>query len=143
MAIPCNISHQHLPSALFNSSVTSFPSSSTSSDGLNLILWYRGEDISGSPIYTVDGRDISSKGTGTGTWSNSGGGSATNNNDSSRHFVGSELTNRAHVNLAMHPATLIIDSIDSGDSGTYWCRVDFRWTRTLISMVQLTVHGTV
>lgn len=140
MAIPCNISHQNArhtsPISPPLNGTFAHTSSGAASDGAHLILWYRGEDISGSPLYTVDGRDIGPKSA-----------SSQRNDDpttgsSLRHFVGPELTGRARVNLASRPAMLLIDAIDAADSGTYWCRVDYRWTRTLISMVQLHVHGT-
>ncbi|KAH9391365.1 hypothetical protein TYRP_006968 [Tyrophagus putrescentiae] len=86
-------------------------------DDANLILWYRGDDISGSPIYTVDGRDLSPSAA-----------------SSAAGPLGSGQ-------LATRPAVLLIEGATAADSGTYWCRVDFRWTRTLISTVKLNVHG--
>ena len=99
------------------------------SDIANLILWYHGDDISGSPIYTVDGRGDNIY--------------MMLKSHQHRHFVSTKLTNRTSVDLYSRPARLIIDSVDLEDSGTYWCRADFRWTRTLISMVELNVQGKV
>lgn len=147
VAIPCNISHHHHPhqpslplssaSSSSNGSSSSFPASFANSpsldDAFNLILWYRGDDINGSPIYTVDGRDLAPWPAATGN---------ENSTSNTRHFVGPQLQGRAKANLAARPsAVLLIEDVQAADSGTYWCRVDFRWTRTLISTVQLNVHG--
>lgn len=108
--------------------------SKTAQDSPQLILWYHGEDISGSPIYTLDGRDL-------GMPQSGDDGSNQLENQTMRHFVSPEYQHRAHVDLTSHPVQLLLDNVDVNDTGTYWCRVDFRWTRTLISMVQLKVHG--
>lgn len=92
-------------------------------DSVTLILWYRGADISGAPIYSVDGR--------------------TRNTplESAKHFIGDEYEGRATFDISVRPAVLKINPIVETDGGQYWCRVDFRWTRTTISTVQLTVIG--
>jgi hypothetical protein len=100
--------------------------SSHSADEITLILWYRGGDISGSPIYSVDARSIK------------------NNNialDSAKHFIDKQYNGRISFNLTAEPALLTIDPIIDSDDGQYWCRVDFKWKRTTISVVSLNVIG--
>ncbi|KAJ6221820.1 hypothetical protein RDWZM_000365, partial [Blomia tropicalis] len=135
VSIPCNISHYQTSTTKLTKSTTDFvPPTNGTNDTPNLILWYRGEDISGSPIYTVDGRDQNVRP----MWQLT---NETNGREATkRHFIAPELSKRARVDLSIRPAMLIIDNIDSSDSGIYWCRVDFRWTRTLISMVELQVN---
>jgi len=93
----------------------------SSSDAVKLILWYKGSDFSGSPIYSIDARNTPLK--------------------SAQHFISNSIESRAKADLSVRPALLRIDSIIDSDDGQYWCRVDFRWTRTSISVVTLTVIG--
>jgi hypothetical protein len=109
--------------ALVNTSV-GLPCNVTLSSPYNsitLILWYR-EDITGSPIYTIDARNSPLQ--------------------SAQHFKSETLKSRANFDLSL-PTTgiLSIDPLIDTDNGNYWCRVDFRWTRTTISAVTLNVIG--
>ena len=143
--------HQH-HSSMTNNGLHTHPSQSA--DSANLILWYRGEDISGSPIYTVDMRHFASK-----TMAHSTPPTSVRNlllnsrndrrlksppptNINERYFVAPELSNRARVQIIPdYYAQLLINPVKLTDSGTYWCRVDFRWRRTLISTAEVHVNG--
>jgi len=94
---------------------------SSASDAVKLILWYKGSDVSGSPIYSVDARSSPLS--------------------SAQHFISNSIENRAKVDLSVRPAILKIDQIIDSDDDQYWCRVDFRWTRTSISVVTISVIG--
>lgn len=95
------------------------------SDNVTLILWYRSDDmISGPPIYSVDARSTSSL-------------------DLSKaiHFTPESMSSRAKFDLTVRPAMLRIKEVNPQDDGQYWCRVDYRWTRTTISLIKLNVIG--
>lgn len=96
---------------------------SSPSDSITLILWYRGDDISGAPIYSVDARARNTP------------------LESAKHFISEEYEGRANFDISVRPAMLTINPIIDSDDGQYWCRVDFRWTRTTISSVRLSVIG--
>lgn len=66
------------------------------------------------------------------------------NSSQTRHFIAKEYQNRTKVIFSHetpNQAQLILDNIQLNDTGLYWCRVDFRWMRTLISTIELKVHG--
>lgn len=132
----------------------SLPLKSSMADSAKLLLFYHGDDISGSPIYTVDMRRPLSSTTMNG------------NSSSFKHFISQTYQNRAKVIFPKqtsssesinnddddaddvdiqsnhdHQAQLILDNVQPNDNGLYWCRVDFRWMRTLISTVELKVFG--
>ncbi|CAG2121366.1 unnamed protein product, partial [Medioppia subpectinata] len=88
-------------------------------DVVTLILWYRG-DTTGGPIYSVDARQQMP-------------------NKQSQHSMSDELTNRATLNITVRPAILTIDPVRAEDEGEYRCRVDFRWGRTMNTVVSLIV----
>lgn len=95
------------------------------SDNVTLILWYRSDDmISGPPIYSVDARSTSSL-------------------DLSKaiHFTPESMSSKAKFDLTVRPAMLRIKDVNPQDDGQYWCRVDYRWTRTTISLIKLNVIG--
>jgi hypothetical protein len=92
----------------------------TKDDTITLILWYRG-DTTGAPIYTVDARQVQVKQT--------------------KHFLSDDLINRATLNITVRPAILTIDPVKSEDEGEYRCRVDFRWGRTMNTVLSLIVIG--
>lgn len=141
------------------------------SDPVQLVLWYHGADISGSPFYSVDARHASSikghsvKAMMKGQGQRSSSSISDNNSDSSadsnsnndskeeaklKHFVAAPYTDRTTFDLSKgqssqpmnkRPALLTIQAVRESDAGIYWCRVDFRWTRTTISRVRLNVLG--
>ncbi|CAG2165936.1 unnamed protein product [Oppiella nova] len=90
-------------------------------DSITLILWYRG-DTTGGPIYSVDARQMPTK--------------------QGQHFLSDDLTNRATLNISIRPAILTIDPVRAEDEGEYRCRVDFRWGRTMNTVVGLIVIAT-
>ena len=98
-------------------------SGASPADSVTLILWYKGNDISGAPIYSIDARSRNTP------------------LESAKHFTAEEYEGRANFDLTVRPAVLKIQPIVETDGGLYWCRVDFRWTRTTISKVPLTVIG--
>lgn len=125
-------------------------------NSIQLILWYHGEDISGSPFYSVDARGeggrshyfhphFSSSPHRPSSSSNSTVMDEKGNNDDGqswlRHFVVSPYSDRAHLDALKTPWLLNIDDVTERDGGWYWCRVDYRWTRTTISRVKLNVMG--
>ncbi|CAG2113552.1 unnamed protein product, partial [Medioppia subpectinata] len=60
-------------------------------------------------------------------------------NKQSQHSMSDELTNRATLNITVRPAILTIDPVRAEDEGEYRCRVDFRWGRTMNTVVSLIV----
>ena len=182
----------------------------STSDQIQLVLWYHGEDISGLPFYSVDARhnliDQRNKaimqimgsqhasqhhgtsGIDTNSVSNTMNSNYNNNNNyyqqlqqhqygnignsnpiettmntiKLKHFVVPPYSERATFELRHNflyhnqqqmahlsptqsqqhiekPALLTIQSVRESDAGLYWCRVDYRWTRTTISKVRLNV----
>lgn len=130
------------------------------SDPVQLVLWYHGADISGSPFYSLDARHTSSlKGHPAKLSKTQGQRSSSSVNDNKdsestdkdetklKHFVAAPYTDRTTFDLSKsqssqmnkRPALLTIQSVRESDAGIYWCRVDFRWTRTTISKVRLNV----
>ncbi|XP_054163349.1 hemicentin-1-like [Oppia nitens] len=85
----------------------------TNGDSISLILWYK-NDWGNGPIYSVDNRQTES-----------------------RHFVHNDITNRAYLNISAR--TLTIDPVKSEDEGEYRCRVDYRWARTVNTLMNLVV----
>lgn len=95
--------------------------SAAQNDVISTIFWYKG-DTFGSPIYTVDSRNSSSI-------------------HEASHFSNELLRNRASFNLSVQFAFLSISPLKEEDSGEYRCRVDFRWSRTMNTVIQLEVIG--
>lgn len=132
------------------------------SDSISLVLWYRGEDISGTPIYSVDARYTPLS--------------------KAQHFISEAYQTRELVNFTMSlemirdyeangmstevaaavsttttaspenktmgakpisssTAHLWLKPVVEGDAGLYWCRVDYKWERTTISIVTVNVIG--
>jgi len=58
-----------------------------------------------------------------------------------KHFLSDDLINRATLNITVRPAILTIDPVRGEDEGEYRCRVDFRWGRTMNTVVSLIVIG--
>ncbi|RWS09153.1 uncharacterized protein B4U79_03719, partial [Dinothrombium tinctorium] len=90
-------------------------------DSVILILWYK-DDTTGAPIYSVDGRF--SEGL-----------------VNAEHFQSKSLENRAIFEISSLPPSLIIDSTKEEDDGLYFCRMDFKWSRTIIKSIFLNVVG--
>ncbi|XP_074593781.1 protein turtle-like isoform X2 [Brevipalpus obovatus] len=88
-------------------------------DAISTIFWYKGDSL-GSPLYTVDSRNSS-------------------NIDNARHFAGEALRNRATFNISAQFAFLSISPVKEDDNGEYRCRVDFRWSRTINTIVFLEI----
>ncbi|CAG2105479.1 unnamed protein product [Medioppia subpectinata] len=86
-------------------------------DSITLVLWYR-SDVKILPIYTVDIR---------------------HNREKAKHLTHEVLADRAFFNLSVRPAVLSLDPILETDGAEYRCRVDFRWGRTLTSVINLHV----
>ena len=61
--------------------------------------------------------------------------------ESSKHFLSDDLLNRASLNISIRPAILTIGPVRGEDEGEYRCRVDFRWGRTMNTVVSLIVIG--
>lgn len=91
----------------------------TEDDTITLVLWYR-TDVKILPIYTVDIR---------------------HNRDKAKHLSHEVLGDRAFFNLSVRPAILTLDPVLDTDGLEYKCRVDFRWGRTLTSVINLKVIG--
>ena len=80
--------------------------------------------FSGSPLYTIDSRHHHSS-----------------SKSSEKHFISPEYDERASFDMTKRPALLHINSVTEDDDGQYFCRVDFKWTRTTISTIKLNVIG--
>lgn len=109
-------------------------------DSLSLVLWYRGEDISGTPIYSIDSRYTTF--------------------DRAQYFTANKYQSREIVNFTLDTAYseeensmnqtapkststahLYLMPVVESDAGLYWCRVDYKWERTTISTVTMNVIG--
>lgn len=88
-------------------------------DDVSLILWNR--DNSGSPLYSLDGRN-----------------GALN---SAKHFPAAEISSRAYFNVSVIPSVLRIDGVEKHEEGMYRCRVEFKRSRTEQSDMLLNVIG--
>lgn len=130
-------------------STTPSPDPYAASDPVQLVLWYQGADISGSPFYSVDARSSAADQLAARTKlqaSQTFGAHAPEGEAKLKHFVAPPYSDRATFELKHHqatnrPAILTIQSVRESDAGLYWCRVDYRWTRTTISKVRLNVLG--
>ncbi|XP_021000681.2 cell adhesion molecule CEACAM1-like [Parasteatoda tepidariorum] len=81
---------------------------SSTEDEVSLVLWHR--DESGSPLYSVDARDLPLP--------------------TATHFPAVHMETRAYFNSSAVPAFLRIDGIQKEDEGVYRCRVEYRRART-------------
>lgn len=100
----------------------SIPCNVTSSlpdDQVTLILWYRGD--SGNPIYSVDTRQVQET--------------------AAKKFAHKQLETRATFNVSKTVATLNIKPVKENDGGEYRCRVDFRKSRTMNSVMKVIIIG--
>lgn len=90
----------------------------SSDDSISLILWYK-NDRKSAPIYSIDARNGPI--------------------EKAKHFVAKSIKNRAQVFLHFRPTLLEIEPLVKEDEGTYVCRVDFKWARTINTVSNLTV----
>lgn len=112
-------------------------------DSISLVLWYRGEDISGTPIYSVDARHT--------------------HFEKAQHFASKPYQERQLMNFTLttldaetssnstsstltktssaSTAHLYLMPVEESDAGLYWCRVDYKYERTTISIVTVNVIG--
>lgn len=88
-------------------------------DQVTLILWYRGD--SGNPIYSVDTRQVQGA--------------------SPKIFAHKQLQGRDTFNISRIVATLNIKPVKENDGGEYRCRVDFRRSRTMNSVMKVIIIG--
>ncbi|KAG8181047.1 hypothetical protein JTE90_029399 [Oedothorax gibbosus] len=86
-------------------------------DQVTLILWYRGD--SGNPIYSVDTRQV--------------------NGVSPKKNANKQLQDRATFTIGRTTANLNIKPAKETDGGEYKCRVDFRRSRTLNSVMKVII----
>jgi len=93
----------------------------SSDDAISLIFWYKGDSI-GLPVYSVDARNSTLL-------------------DQAKHFTSPAFKDRISFNLTVQTAYLTISNIKEEDDGEYRCRVDFRWARTINTIVNLQVIG--
>lgn len=143
------------------------------SDSISLVLWFHGEDISGTPIYSVDARfnpfhkaqhfvhkqyqnrqvmnftlsqfDKSSE-TVPELWQTpppSGSSPRPNNakpvSASTAHLLMMPVVEGFVLSIASQYSPY--DSASCSDAGLYWCRVDYRFYRSTISIVTVNVIG--
>lgn len=131
-------------------------------DSISLVLWYRGEDISGTPIYSVDARytafsnaqyfaqkDYQSREVMNFTLN-------TVDSVNKRQVLVDESTigdnlkqsdkdvqksHKVKEKKSSSTAHLYLMPVIESDAGLYWCRVDYKWERTTISTVTMNVIG--
>ncbi|UYV62974.1 hypothetical protein LAZ67_2002692 [Cordylochernes scorpioides] len=84
-------------------------------DEVAIILWYK--DDAASPIFSVDARHGGLRE------------SRRKSSDSYRH--------RTQLSVAGNPLVLSLDVISDEDEGDYWCRVDFKKSRTRNNLIYL------
>ncbi|RWS10218.1 CD80-like C2-set immunoglobulin domain containing protein [Dinothrombium tinctorium] len=85
-------------------------------DEIQLVFWYKDNNATGPPIYTLDVRDMSPL-----------------------HFIAEPLKRRAMFNITVQPPLLVITPLKRSDSGLYLCRADYKWSRTQSAVVKLNV----
>uniref|UniRef100_A0A6P6Y6Q3 Uncharacterized protein LOC113795148 n=1 Tax=Dermatophagoides pteronyssinus TaxID=6956 RepID=A0A6P6Y6Q3_DERPT len=107
------------------------------SDSISLVLWYRGDDISGSPIYSVDARHQSFEYQQQQQLEMESKFKTTSSMPSTTTTT--TLPTITSKPISKSTAHLYIMPIEEKDSGLYWCRVDYKWERTTISTVTLNV----
>ncbi|RWS10235.1 nephrin-like protein, partial [Dinothrombium tinctorium] len=82
----------------------------SANDSVTLILWYKSENATGPPIYSVDLRNR--------TFS------------TAVHTISERYKKRLLFDMSNEPSLLRIDPVFEEDIGEYLCRVDFRHERT-------------
>ncbi|XP_074599895.1 uncharacterized protein LOC141854197 [Brevipalpus obovatus] len=101
-------------------------------DDVQLILWYRTNDGTGPPFYTVDARstDFVSKAS-----------HKIVSNYLGRVFfsLSSPQSFSSSISSSSEPSILSISPVREDDAGDYSCRVDYKWGRTSLSSQKLFV----
>ncbi|GFU32543.1 ig-like domain-containing protein [Nephila pilipes] len=92
---------------------------SATEDEVSLVLWHR--DESGSPLYSVDARDLPLP--------------------TATHFPAVHMESRAYFNSSASPAYLRIEGIKKDEEGIYRCRIEYRRARTETMDMMLLVIG--
>ena len=95
------------PRSDFPSVVSSSPSGPVSKKDMtpvSLVLWFKDQISSDTPIYTLDVRNQGSL-------------------SRSRHISSSSLKDRAHFDVSLYPPRLVINNITKSDQGLFRCRV--------------------
>jgi hypothetical protein len=131
-----------------NCNLTTF----TAEDAIQLVFWYKGE--SNKPIYSVDARNPSRprhfnyfavqalKVTSFNTTSASKSSSFSSSIVLADESAESGQLRRLAERLSLtHNFSLRIDRLSREDGGLYRCRVDFRYARTLNTLMRLHVIG--
>lgn len=93
-------------------------------DYVQLILWYRSDDGTGPPFYTVDARNV-------------------DNLSNAVHKISPNYRGRVYfsISASSDPSILSITPVKEDDDGNYSCRVDYKWARTEVSGQRLFVVG--
>ena len=108
-------------------------------DPVQLILWYKTPNATGPPIYTIDARSSSSIFSGV-HFTASVPSSASSTSLTADHHHLLSLKERTYFNLTTRPnPVLIISDVTYDDQSDYSCRVDYKWRRTIISPIGLSV----
>ncbi|GFV48608.1 ig-like domain-containing protein [Trichonephila clavipes] len=92
---------------------------SATEDEVSLVLWHR--DESGSPLYSVDARDLPLP--------------------TATHFPAVHMESRSYFNSSASPAYLRIEGIKKDEEGIYRCRIEYRRARTETMDMMLLVIG--
>lgn len=92
-------------------------------DEVVLVLWYK--DDSPAPVFTLDARR----------------GDLERARHIDRTAQSDQLASRAYFNMANKPAFLQLDPVQEGDAGEFRCRVDFKRSRSINTVISLRVVG--
>lgn len=133
VSLPCNVSDWTSSSTTTSSTAFSstprsdFASVVTSSSRremtpVSLVLWFKDQISSDTPIYTLDVRNQGSL-------------------SRSKHISSPSLKDRAYFDVSLFPPRLVINNITKSDQGLFRCRVDYRKAPTQNSFVNLAVTG--
>lgn len=89
-------------------------------DSVTLVLWYKTPNATGPPLYSIDMRSQSEV----------------------EHVAADDYKERASFNLTAQPVALLsLDPVRVSDTGWFSCRVDFKWSRTVLQNALLHVIG--
>ncbi|XP_015785844.1 uncharacterized protein LOC107363174 isoform X2 [Tetranychus urticae] len=92
--------------------------SSPTDDSVQLILWFKSAYGTGPPFLKLDAR-------------------SSNSLETASITLASEYENRIYFNLSSSPSILNINPVREEDASIYSCRVDYKWSRTSISNINL------